>query len=132
MGSTYLPSHSLFELPIVPLQNMHDSAPPFCHSSINAPIQNWLSVNIRMKRLHATLKSLPQYRTGCCSISDGENESDTKVGLEEGFPTGCTLWKYTSLTQRVADEEAIGGAGGYREVARILPNPDVGQDNSTQ
>ena len=82
-----------------------------------------------MKRPHATLKSLPQSLTGCCFISDGENKSNTKGRLEEECPTRGTLWQYTFLAQRVGEEkEAITWAGGCREVTRILPNPDVGQD----
>ena len=75
-GNTYLPPHSLFEIPVLPLQNMLDLAQLFCYFSINAPIWNWLSVNIKMKRLCATLKNLPQSLTGCCSVSDGENENN--------------------------------------------------------
>ena len=60
-----------------------------------------------------------------------ENRSNTRVGLEEGSPTGSNLWKYTSLAQSVGEEEeAIGRAGDCREVAVILANPDVSQDGS--
>ena len=123
--------HSLFELPILPLQNMCNMVPLFCHFSINAPIWNQPSINIKMKRPCTTSKSLPQSLTGCHFISDSENKSNNKSGLEEESPTGGTLWKCTSLTQSVREEEeAVGGVGGSREVTMIFPDPDVRQDGS--
>ena len=74
------PPHRLLELAVLPLQNMHDLVPLFCHFSINAPIQDLLSAHIKMKRLHSMLKSPLQSLTGCCSISYGKNENNTKGG----------------------------------------------------
>ena len=68
---------------------MHDLAPLLCHFSINAPIPNWLSINIKMKRPHATSKSLPQPLTGCCFISDGKNENSAEGREKEGSPAGA-------------------------------------------
>ena len=90
-GSTYLPPYSLFEFPVLPLQNMCSLAPPFCNSPMSASIWNMLAINIQMKRLHATSKNLPQSLTGCYSISDGLDESNTKGGLVERPPLGCHL-----------------------------------------
>ena len=98
--STYLPPHSLFKSPVLPLQHMCDLALPFCHFSTNVPVWNQLSVNIKIKRLYATLKSLPWSLTGCSSISDDEDEGNAKSGLERGFCTGGTLWKHP-LAQRL-------------------------------
>ena len=128
-GSTYLPLHSLFELPVLPLQNMHDLAPLFCHFSISAPIQNRLAVNMKFKRLHATSKCPPWPLTGCCSLSDGKNENNAKGGDGEGSPVGGTLRGYTSLTER--DSEMGGtaeGTGGGGEVTRVITHPAAGTD----
>ena len=57
--STYLPPHSLLELPVLTLQNMCNVALLLCHFSINAPIQNRLFISIEIKRPHVTLKIPP-------------------------------------------------------------------------
>ena len=43
--------------------------------------------------------------------------------LEEGSPTGGTLWKCNSLTRRDGQKkEVVGGAGGHGEIAGIPPS----------
>ena len=67
-------------------------------------------------------KSPQQSLTSCYSILDGEDESNTKDGVEEGSPTGVTLCGCTFLAGRDGkEEETAGGAGGCREIARIPP-----------
>ena len=93
-GNTYLPPHSIFELPVLLLQNMHNLASLFCNFPISASVLIKLAVNIKMKRLSATLKSTPKSLTGCCSISDGENKVTPRVGWKWGpllgVPSGST------------------------------------------
>ena len=88
---------------------MCNSDPCFCHFSINAPIQNQLSINFKMRRPHTTSKSLPQSLTGCCSISDGEDESNTEGGEEEGFPTEGTIRDHTPSQEEMRRERQLEG-----------------------
>ena len=114
-GSTYMLPHSLFELPVLSLQNIHNSAPLFCHFPISATVWNRLAINIKMKRLCATLKSPPWSLTSCCSIYMTRMKVTPMVGLKRGpplgSPSGSTPSSPSKLERRMRQLEGLEAAG---------------------
>ena len=82
-------------------------------SLTNCQFHNKLAINLKTKEPHATSKGLSQTLTGCCSISDGKDESDAMGGQEEGYPAGAP-------SQNTQPSPRALGVGDSKEIAKVL------------